>query len=117
MQKALIAHDTPARVVNSAPAGFGVGTTVHPSPCHCSASAVVGTLFNFVEDEPTAMHEKALVQDTPPNSLWADPWGWATVSLTHFVPFQCSASASRPMLVQEPTAVQADEVGHDTDGS
>src|SRR5580693_4253685 len=85
MQNVVLGQDTPVKSFPLKPVRFGLGTTVHVDPFHCSAS--VASSFS-----PTAMHSLALAQLTEFRTT--DPLSAGVVTMVHAEPFHCSTSAT-----------------------
>jgi hypothetical protein len=113
MQLVALTQETPLRIDEVAPGGFGLGTIDQLPPFQRSIKVLVVVL---VEDEPTAKQLVVLAQDTPFNvaTMFAGSMtglGW----VDHAVPFQRSKSgliAAPPKT--SPTAKQLVVDGHDT---
>ncbi len=91
------AHDTPQRVLDAAPVGFGGACTVHALPFQCSASVVVAV---ELEDCPTAVHDVSETHATPRRMVDVAPLGLGVTCMVQVLPFQMSARAlAVPALV------------------
>src|SRR6476646_9984222 len=113
MQLVALTHETPLRIDEVAPGGFGLGTIDQLPPFHRSIKVLVVVL---VEYEPTAKQLMVLAQDTPFNvaTKFAGSMtglGWVDQA----VPFQRSRSGlvTAPPKAS-PTAKQLVVDGHDT---
>jgi hypothetical protein len=118
-QKIAEAHDTPARLIRTplvALTGSGAGWICHVLPFHVSARATVAALVP-PKREPTASQKAADVQDTALRLLVSAPRGDTASWIVHLVPFQDSARASCPLLLDTwelPAVSHAVTVAHDT---
>jgi hypothetical protein len=109
LQLVVEAHDTPSRRSKLVPARFGLGTTVHVAPFHCSTRVVLtGDEFRL----PTATQ---VVLDAHDTASSAESAGAAEAWIDHVVPFQRSMSGSVLVLELElPIAVHCVGLVHDT---
>src|SRR5579864_3150728 len=106
-------HETPARWVFVAPAGFGGSCMSHWVPVSRSANAKVIDVLSV--HDPTAVQAVLEVHDTASSVLRVALAGDGTVMRVHFVPFQLSPIGLGPEpLLYVPTAMQALSAGHDT---
>jgi hypothetical protein len=111
-------QDTPARLLNDAPTGIGMGWTVHVVPFQPSASGVRAELEITA---PTASHAVAAPQDTPLTDALVTPAGRGIVTSDQVVPFQVSANGAVVNVVDDvtdtPTATQLVDEVHETPAS
>lgn len=106
-------QDTPSRVVDAAPVGFGVDWTFHSVPFHCSAR---GTVAVYDPSLPTATQVVEAEHDTPESKFIASsPVATLRTSCRlHSVPFHRSAVVELPFTGDAPMAVQAVADVHET---
>src|SRR5580698_10348763 len=83
MQKVVVGQDTPLKTFPMKAVSFGLGTTVHVDPFHCSTNVLSPA-------SPTATHIVAVAQLTA--SRKAVPVREAPVTMVHDEPFHCSMS-------------------------
>src|SRR5215472_9268627 len=114
MHAAAAGQETPPKLATPKPRGFGLVSSFHPVPFHCSAR-VTSKMFG-VSCAPTAMHAAADAQATPPNPALRP--GAGVGRICHAAPFHCSARVSEapvPLLkLENPAAVQALGLVQDT---
>src|SRR3954447_16228911 len=108
-----LAQETPFRIVEVAPTGFGLGTTDQLVPFQRSIKLFVVVL---VEYEPTAKQLVVLAHDTPFRVATMLAGSTAGAGMRdHAVPFQRSRSGLVLVPSKEsPTAKQLVVDGHDT---
>src|SRR6266571_8656933 len=88
-QRPALAHETPAKLLETAPAGSGVLSRRHRVPFQTSAT--VPPAVNLDPQKPTATQRDAARHDTPV-SVIAWPGFGAGFSVRHLVPFHASAA-------------------------
>jgi len=111
VQEAADVHEIRLRI-DSPPPGFGVVCSLQDDPFHCSTSVTVSPEKVSVV-LPTAVHEVAEVHDTPLKTELMLPPRFGVPCVTHFDPFQRSATV-KFRSAELPTAVHALAEVHDT---
>jgi hypothetical protein len=79
-----VEHDTPERLLERAPRGFGLATIDQRAPSHRSTNV-------FVDDAPTAKQLVAVEHDTPEKLLRDARVVRGPSTIDHLAPSQCSA--------------------------
>ena len=94
MQKVVLGHDTPVRLLPVKPARLGLVATVHADPFHCSTSVLVV----LVPVSPTATQSVAVAQLTATREPC--PLSEGVAANVHAEPVHCSTSGSvRPPML------------------
>ena len=117
VQEAAELHDTPSRTLPVVVAELGVVSTAHAVPFQASASEKRSELPSEL---PAAVQATAELHDTLASLLATAPAGLGVDCSFQMVPFHLSArvtSEPEALLKDDPTAVQAVAVLHDTPAS
>jgi hypothetical protein len=83
-----LVHDTPLRTVKVPPAGRGLPTTRQDQPFQDSMSPHVVEVLSL--NDPTAMQDEALLQETALRTLETAPFGFGLGITDHAEPFHSS---------------------------
>jgi hypothetical protein len=113
VQFVLLGHATASRTLPPSLA-FGVGSTVHVLPFHCSAS--VTTLSDADKSDPTAMQFVVLAHRTASSTSPVEPGASGLGNTVHVEPCNSATNVcdAGPKLKKLPTAKHTVADGHDT---
>src|ERR1700689_3764155 len=84
-------HDTPFSALDPSGLAFGLGTTDHEMPSHCSTRGFEGLPLSW--KEPTATQVEAVTQDTWLSETDCPEPTLGLGTTDHTVPFHCSINA------------------------
>jgi hypothetical protein len=106
-------HETPLKTALVDPNGVWVFRITHFVPIQASAS--IESTFELLSENPTAVHDPTVAQETARSSVSVAPAGMGVFWITHFVPFHASARPPfTPLAWYLPTAVQVVFELHET---